>query len=193
MPTPHRTAWVDLSSYRTPPFQGRGVATRLAWYFVSLLLMESGWFLPSGPKVALLRLFGATIGTGVVIKPQVRIKFPWRLVVGDHVWIGQQVWLDNLDVVTLGSHVCVSQGAYFCTGGHDHRRPTFDLVTRPISVADGAWVGAMCTVMGGVQIGANAIVAAGSVVVRDVAASTIVGGNPASVIGTRQPPAESVE
>ncbi len=181
-------AWVDLSIYKVPPYSGRGPFTRTLWYFTSLLLFESGWFLAGGIKVRLLRLFGARIGRGVVIKPHVRIKFPWRLVVGDYVWIGQGVWLDNLATVTIGSHVCVSQGSYFCTGGHDHRRVTFDLVTREIAVADGAWVGAFARVMGGVAVGANAIVAAGSVVTRDVPPAEIVGGNPARKIADREPP-----
>jgi len=127
------------------------------------------------------------MGTGVVIKSQVRIKYPWRLVVGDHCWIGQEVWIDNLADVQLGSHVCVSQRSYLCTGSHDHRQRTFDLITKPITVRNGAWLGAGCLVLGGVTVEANAIVAAGSVVTKDVAAATIVAGNPAKLIAHRGP------
>ena len=142
----------------------------------------------SGVKARLLRLFGARIGRGLVIKPHVRIKYPWRLAVGDHCWIGEGVWIDNLADVTLGSHVCLSQGAYLCTGSHDHRRRTFDLITRPIRVEDGAWVAARTTLLPGVTVGANALVAGGSVVVKDVEAGAIVVGNPAAAIGRRERP-----
>ena len=73
-----------------------------------------------------------------MFKPHVRIKYPWRLVIGDHCWIGQNVWIDNIADVTIGNHVCVSQYAYFCTGNHNHRSPAFDLVAKPIVVQTGA-------------------------------------------------------
>ena len=178
----------DLSTFRNPEYKpGRGVFVRTLWYYCSLLLFESGWLPVSGIKVRILRLFGARIGSGVVFKPHVRIKYPWRLVIGDHCWIGQNVWIDNIADVTIGNHVCVSQYAYFCTGNHNHRSPAFDLVAKPIVVQTGAWVGARVTLLGGVTIHANAIAAAGAVVLKSVPAATIVGGNPAKEIGRREP------
>ena len=179
-------AFVDLSSFSNTKYHaGRGVVVQTLWYYCSLVFFEGGWFPFGGIKVRLLRLFGAEIGEGVVIKPQVRIKYPWRLTVGDHCWIGQNVWIDNIEDVTIGSHVCVSQLAYFCTGSHDHSRTTFDLSAKPIVVQDGAWVGARALLLGGVQVHANAIVAAGSVVTKNVETAVIVGGNPAQPIGKR--------
>ncbi len=182
-------AWVDLAAYGCPEYDpGRGLLTRTCWYFVSLIVFESGWLPLSRPKQWLLRAFGARIGRGLVIKPHVRIKYPWRLTVGDHCWIGQDVWIDNLADVSLGDHVCVSQRAYLCTGSHDHRRRGFNLIVRPIHIASGGWVGAGCLVLGGVTIGANGLAAAGSVVANAVPAGAIVGGNPAEVIKQREPP-----
>ncbi|MEN0109921.1 MAG: WcaF family extracellular polysaccharide biosynthesis acetyltransferase [Planctomycetota bacterium] len=183
-------AWVDLSSYTNGGYRpGRGKLVQMLWYFTSLTLLESGWLpVAKGLKSALLRAFGARIGVGVVIKPHVRIKYPWRLTVGDHVWIGQDAWIDNLADVRIGSHVCVSQRAYLCTGGHDHRRRTFDLLTGEIVLEDGSWVGAGATVLGGVTVGGNAIVAAGAVASRDVPAATVVGGASAVEIARRSPP-----
>jgi putative colanic acid biosynthesis acetyltransferase WcaF len=176
----------DLSAFRNPEYDpGRGFVTRTIWYFVSVLLFESGWFPVSGIKTRILRLFGARVGSGVVFKPNLRIKYPWRLRIGDHCWIGQGVWIDNIEDVTIGNHVCVSQLAYFCTGNHDHRSRAFDLIAKPIIVQNGAWIGARTTLMGGITVFANAITAAGSVVVKDVAAATIVGGSPARQIATR--------
>jgi putative colanic acid biosynthesis acetyltransferase WcaF len=177
----------DLSAFRNPEYNpGRGIVVRTIWYYCSLLLFESGWFPLSGVKSRILRLFGAKIGRGVNFKPHVRIKYPWRLTIGDHCWIGQGVWIDNIEDVTIGSHVCVSQLAYFCTGNHDHRSRGFDLFAKPIVVESGAWVGARVTLMGGVTVHANAIAAAGAVVVKSVLAATIVGGNPAREIGRRE-------
>ena len=138
-----QAAWVNLSLYDNRSYSpGRNRFVCALWYFVSLLVFESGWIPLGAVKRLLLRLFGARIGCGLVIKPQVWIKYPWRLVVGDHCWIGQGVCIDNLADVQLGSHVCISQQVYLCTGSHDYRKPSFDLITRPVTVDDGAWLGA---------------------------------------------------
>jgi putative colanic acid biosynthesis acetyltransferase WcaF len=181
--------WVDLALYDNSDFDpGRGKLIRTLWYYTSLLFFESGWLPVSGVKCRLLRLFGAHVGREVVIKPHVRIKFPWRLTVGDCCWIGQGAWIDNLAEVHIGGHVCISQLAYLCTGSHDYRKRTFDLITKPIRVDDGAWLGARCTVFPGVSVGANALVAGGSIVTKDVPPREIVAGNPAAPISLRQPP-----
>jgi putative colanic acid biosynthesis acetyltransferase WcaF len=191
-PSPSSESWIDLSIYDNSDFDpGRGKFMRTLWYFCSVAFFENGWFPISGLKVRLLRLFGARIGRGVVIKPNVRIKFPWRLSIGDHCWIGQESWLDNMVVVEIGSHVCISQLVYLCTGSHDHRRRTFDLLPSPIRIGDGAWIGARATILPGVTVGPNAIVAGGSIVTKDVDAAQIVGGNPAKEIARREPPASS--
>jgi putative colanic acid biosynthesis acetyltransferase WcaF len=182
-------SWTDLARFDNSDFDtGRSLAMRTLWYFCSVAFLEGGWFPFSGLKVKLLRLFGARIGHGVVIKPHVRVKFPWRLTVGDHCWIGQEAWIDNFVEVEIGNHVCISQLVYLCTGSHDHRRQTFDLIPSSIRIGDGAWVGARATLLPGVTVGPNALVAGGSVVVKDVPAGVVVGGNPAREIGRREPP-----
>ena len=95
-------------------------------------------------RVFLLRLFGAKIGRGVVVRPGLRVKFPWRLQVGDHCWLGEDVWIDNLAQITLNAHCCLSQGAYLCSGSHNWSSTSFDLIVAPITLAEGAWVGAFC-------------------------------------------------
>lgn len=143
---------------------GRGKMVCTLWYFVSLLVFESGWFPVSGLKVWLLRWFGAKIGTGVVIKPNVRIKYPWRLSIANDCWIGQGVWIDNLDEVSLASDVCLSQDVYLCTGSHDHRSATFELKTKPIVIGHGAWVACRAVVLAGSVISPGQVVSAGQVV-----------------------------
>jgi putative colanic acid biosynthesis acetyltransferase WcaF len=98
----------------------------------------------------------------------VRVKFPWRLSIGAHSWIGESVWIDNLDEVKIGSNACVSQGVYFCTGSHDWSSPRFDLVTRPIEIGDEAWICAKACVGPGVRVGRGAILTLGSVATQDL-------------------------
>lgn len=178
---------VDFSMYSQGDYRpGRRLLVRCLWAVCSLLFFEHGWCPFSGWKVFVLRCFGAKIGQHVVIKPNVRIKFPWRLRTGDHVWIGQEVWIDNLAEVNLGSHVCLSQRVYLCTGSHDHRKSSFDLITEPITVDSGGWVCAGVILLPGTLIGRDAIVSAGSVVQGDVEPAAIVKGNPAIKVAERK-------
>jgi putative colanic acid biosynthesis acetyltransferase WcaF len=130
-------------------------------------------------KRLLLRLFGARVGVGVVIKPGVNIKYPWRLSIGDWSWIGEGVWIDNLADVTIGSHVCISQGAMLLTGNHDYKSNTFDLIIESIIIKDGCWIGARSTVCPGVHCGEHAVLAVGSIATKSLKAWTIYQGNPA--------------
>jgi putative colanic acid biosynthesis acetyltransferase WcaF len=142
------------------------------WLLVSGLFVES-WLPGSGWRVALLRLFGARIGEGVVIKPGVKVKFPWRLAVDKNSWIGERVWIDNLGQVTIGKHACLSQGAYLCTGSHDWTSESFDLIVAPISIADHAWICAYTTLAPGSSIGEGAVVTMGRTTVGQVQAWTV--------------------
>jgi putative colanic acid biosynthesis acetyltransferase WcaF len=113
------------------------------------------------------------------------VKYPWRLSVGDFTMIGEDVWIDNLVQVSLGSNVCISQGAYLCTGNHDWTSPYFAYKLSEITVQDGAWIGAMALIAPNVTIGASAVVSAGAVCTRSVPPNKIVAGNPAQEKGTR--------
>ena len=159
-----RSAERRLADYDNCLFDpGRGLLIRTLWYFLSLVLLESGWFPISSIKTRVLRLFGARIGSGLVIHPNVRIKYPWRLTVGDNCWIGREVWIDNLADVTLESDVCLSQGAYLCTGSHDHRSATFELKTGEIRILHGAWICCRAVVLGDSIVPRLHVVPAGDV------------------------------
>lgn len=164
--------------------RGRGRMIELAWLILQALLVSS--FQPSSwLRIQTLRLFGARIGLGVVVKPGVRVKFPWKLEIGEHSWIGESVWIDNLTNVVIGSHCCVSQGVYLCTGSHDWSLETFDLIVKPISLKDGTWLGAFARVAPGVVAGENAVLSIGSVATSDLEASMVHSGNPAKPIKPR--------
>ena len=171
---------IHLSRYDNSWYHpGRSRLWQAAWFFLGLPVLRSSVLPSSKLRVRLLRAFGAQIGSGVVIKQEVNVKYPWHLVVGDHCWIGEGAWIDSLTTVRLGSNVCVSQGAYLCTGNHDWKDPNFGLVVSPIQVNDGAWVGARSILTPGVVLGEAAVAAAGSVVTRDIPAFEIHAGNPA--------------
>lgn len=171
---------VDLSTYSSKDFdRGAGKIREAIWLLVSLILFRLCPFSLSALKRMVLRAFGAKIGHGVVIKPDVKITFPWKLEIGDHVWLGEECRLLNLDRITIGNNVCISQGAFLCTGNHNYKLPTFDLIVRPILVEDGAWLGAGCWVGPGSKIGSHAILTAGSVWTGTMEAWGIYQGNPA--------------
>lgn len=165
---------------------GRSLPVRALWFFVGSPLVRSSWLPLASWKAGLLRLFGARLGRGVVVKPGVRVKHPWLLEIGEHSWIGEDVWIDNLAPVTVGRNACLSQGVYLCTGNHDWSDPAFGLVVKPIRVEDGAWVGARSVLAPGVVVGAYAVICAGSVVNADVPPMQVRGGNPAVFLKIRE-------
>jgi putative colanic acid biosynthesis acetyltransferase WcaF len=178
---------VHLSAFRNEWYRpGRSRLVQMAWFLVGHPILRLAVLPSSGIRARLLRLFGAKVGSGVVIKPGVRVKYPWLLEVGNHSWIGEDAWIDNLAPVSIGSDVCISQGAYLCTGNHDWSDPAFGLIVRPISIEDGAWIGARSILCPGTTIAECAVVAAGSVVSRHVPAYEIHGGNPAVFLRNRK-------
>ncbi|WP_240625366.1 WcaF family extracellular polysaccharide biosynthesis acetyltransferase [Spirosoma pollinicola] len=151
----------------------------ILWFLTSSIFINTYLPIPISLKVIVLRLFGAKIGKKFVIKPGVNIKYPWLLQVENEVWIGEQVWIDNLSEVRIGSNVCLSQGAMLLTGNHDYSRSTFDLTTQPITIADGVWIGAKAVVCAGVHCESHAVLAVNSVATRSLDAYGIYQGNPA--------------
>jgi putative colanic acid biosynthesis acetyltransferase WcaF len=149
-------------------------------------MFVASWIPGSFHRCFLLRAFGARIGERVTIKPGVRIKFPWRLDVGDDSWLGENVWIDNLAPVQIGSNCCISQGAYICTGNHDWDSSTFDLRVKPVAVGNCAWLGAQSTVGPGVTIGAGAVLSMRSLATSDLAPWGIYRGYPAEFVRQRK-------
>lgn len=176
---------VRLGDFRTGNFDKGACKVKLiAWYFVNALIVRASWNPFMGVKVALLKAFGAKIGKRTVIKNNVTVKFPWKLTVGDDVWLGEQCWIDNLDKVTIGSNVCISQGALLLTGNHDYTIPSMPYRNAPI-VISGAWIGVRAVVCAGITVHENAILTVGSVASRDLQPNGIYKGNPAVMVRNR--------
>jgi putative colanic acid biosynthesis acetyltransferase WcaF len=172
--------------------RGRPFWVEALWYFVGMPLVRSYLIPFSAVKVGVLQAFGARLGKGLYVKPGLKVKFPWYLKVGDFSWLGEDLWIDNLAMVEIGPHACVSQGVYLCTGNHDWRTLNLKLFHKPIVIEAGAWVGARSVVCPGVVIRNSSIVLAGSVVTKSVPAFEIHGGNPASFVRSRPMPAGDI-
>jgi putative colanic acid biosynthesis acetyltransferase WcaF len=176
---------MELKNYDNADFdRGASRAKELAWLITSALTV-AGPVPGSRWRAVLLRAFGAEIGAGVVLKPGVRVKFPWRLAIGENSWIGENAWIDNLSEVRIGHDACISQGAYLGTGNHDWTSPTFDLVSAPITIGDQCWVGARATVAPGTQMEDGAVLGIGAVGTGRLEGWTIHAAAPARVIRTR--------
>jgi putative colanic acid biosynthesis acetyltransferase WcaF len=175
----------DLSKFNNSWYEpGAGALRRFVWYCTNAAWINSA-FPISGFKIFLLRFFGAKIGKNVVIKPHVNIKYPWKLVIGDNVWIGEYSWIDNLGNVTIGNNVCLSQGAFLLCGNHNYKSPSFDLIVGDITLEDGVWIGAKATVCPGITCHSHSVLSVSSVATSDLAAYGIYQGNPAQKIRER--------
>lgn len=171
---------VDLSKFNNSWYHpGRSVLVRLLWYMTNALFFQNPLNPSSSLKVLLLRLFGAKIGQGVMLKPSINVKYPWNMEIGDYTWIGENAWLDSLAPIKIGSNCCISQGVYFCTGNHDWTDQAFCLVVKPIMVENGAWIGARSTVLPGVVLKSHSVVTAGSIISKDTEPYMIYSRSPA--------------
>ena len=165
--------------------RGRSVWIEGLWLMVKAVFFLTVFPWPNAFKCYLLRLFGAKVGHGVVIKPRVHIYFPWKLEVGDRTWLGEEVFILNLERVCIGAHCCVAQRSFLCTGNHDLRKPEVPYSGKPITLEDGVWIGAQAFVGPGVKVGEDTAVFAGSVVTKNLEPGKIYQGNPCVERGAR--------
>lgn len=181
---PHRTER-NLGSYNNKSFdRGASAFKELLWRLCQGSFFQAMWYVPSFVRIICLRIFGAQVGKGVIVRAGVNISFPWRLKIGNHVWIGEEVMILSLAPVTIESNVCLSQRAFLCTGSHDLKKSSFDLIVKPIKIEEGCWVAAQAFVGPGVTLGKGAVVSAGSFVFESVMPGKLVRGNPAHVVGS---------
>lgn len=172
---------IRLDNYRADFDRGAPRWKEGLWVACKCLFFLPPWPVPSPFRAWMLRRFGAKIGQGLVIRSGVNIAQPWRLSMGEHVWLGEEVRILNLAPVRIGSHSCVSQRAFLCAASHDFGSAGFELILQPIDVGAHCWIAAQAFIGPGVSIGDGALVAAGSVVVEDVPEDAMAAGNPAVV------------
>lgn len=178
---------VDFSKYNHVLFTSFSLKVKYAlWLIVSNTFFLTNIPYPNFIKVFILKIFGARIGHVAIIKPWVKIKFPWYLTLGDHVWLGENCWIDNISPIFIGSHVCISQDAMLLTGNHDYTKIDFPLNSKGITIEDGAWIGAKSIVLGGVTVRTHAVLTICSVANKDLESYNIYQGNPALKIKERK-------
>jgi putative colanic acid biosynthesis acetyltransferase WcaF len=175
---------INLAQYKQSYKHKVGLFKRCSWYFFQHLFFTS--FVPGSYwRSFALRLFGANIEKGVVLKSRIKIKFPWLLDIGENSWIGEGVHIDNLAKVKIGRNCCVSQYAYLCTGNHNWNDKFFSLIIMPITIENGSWIAARCVIGPGVIVKECSILALGSVAVSNLDSYSIYAGNPAKFVKKR--------
>lgn len=163
---------------------GASALKMFLWYFTSLFFIRSGVIPMSSIIVLILKMFGAKIGKDVRIKPGIYVHYPWRLTIGDYSWIAP-CRIENLAEVTIGAHVCISQEAMLLTGNHNYKTTNFDLITQPISLENGCWIGAKAIVCPGITVASHAVLTVGAIATKDLDAYSIYQGNPAVKVKDR--------
>jgi putative colanic acid biosynthesis acetyltransferase WcaF len=170
--------WFDLSQYSPSFDRGRPQWFILLWWLVEAIVFPLTPHNFNSIRASLLRLFGAKIGKGVVIRSSVRVLYPWKVEIGDYSWLGDEVYLYSVNNIKIGNHTVVSQKCYLCTGSHDMNDLYFGLITAPITIGNGVWVASDCFIAPGVKIGANTVVGARSSVFKSLPAEYVAWGNP---------------
>ena len=175
----------NLKTFDNSTYQPGKFLKRSLWYLISEFFFNTFIPYPNFVKRFLLKIFGAKIGKFVIIKPRVRIKYPWFLEIGDYSWLGEDVWIDNLDSVVIKDNVCISQGAMIMSGSHNYKSAKFDLITKRITIESGVWICAKSIVLQGVRCKKNSILSTYSVAWSNLDRNSIYKGNPAVKIKER--------
>lgn len=179
-------SYQDLDQFRLPEnFRGRSAVVVQLWWIVQALLFNSSpQFLYSWRRF-LLRLFGASVGKKVKIRPSVKITYPWKVIIGDYSWIGDDVILYSLGDISIGKNVVVSQKSYLCAGTHDYNKMDFTILNPPITIEDEVWIATDVFIGPGVKVGKAAVVGARSSVYKNLEGEKVYNGNPARFIKNR--------
>lgn len=177
---------IDLKNYSKGNYSpNAGFGKIILWIFISRIFFENPLFVFVKPKRFILKLFGAKIGEGFYLKPSVKIKYPWFLIIGNNVSIGENVWIDNLDYIKISDNVVISQNVYLLTGNHDYTSRYFDLFVKEIIIEEGVWIGASSVICPGVICKKYSIISVGAVVNKNTNEFGIYFGNPAIEIKKR--------
>lgn len=178
---------VDLSLFDPSDYNhGASKFKYFLWHLVNTLIFRNGLFASSRLRVSILRAFGAKIGKGVEMnKPNINIKYPWKLSIGNYSWIGENSWIYNMDEIVIGDNVNVSQGVFLLTGNHNYKSKRFEVFTKPIYIKEGVFLGANSVVCPGVICHQFSVLTVNSVATKDLESFGIYTGNPAVKVKDR--------
>ncbi|HTJ95296.1 MAG TPA: putative colanic acid biosynthesis acetyltransferase [Pararobbsia sp.] len=180
--------YLDLSKFRVPAgFRGRPGWYVQLWWIVQALLFKPSPQLAYGWRRMLLRLFGARVGEGAIIRPSAHFTYPWKVSIGEYAWIGDDVTLYSLGEIEIGAHSVVSQKSYLCAGDHDYQAIDFTIRGRPIRIGSQVWIASDVFIAPNVTIADGVVVGARSTVLRSLEAGFVYAGNPVRAVKRRAP------
>lgn len=150
-----------LNKYKSLKIYKKNLLKFFIWEIINILFFNTS--IPGSQlRYYILKLFGAKIGKKVILKPNIKIKYPWNLEIGSYCWIGEKVWIDNVAKVTIGNNTCISQGVYICTASHNYKNKNFDLILLPVRIGNNCWVAAKCMIAPGANLKNNKFLKIGS-------------------------------
>ena len=177
---------VNLSEFDKSGLErGRSRGVEIAWWLARVSIVQTRFPWPSIFRKAVLTLFGAKVGKNFYCRPELAVHFPWKLEIGDNVWLGERTVLHNIEHIYIGSNTALGHEVFITSGGHDVRSRLFSYKNQEVHVGDQVWIGSRATILAGVQIGQGTVVAAGSVVTKPTEAWSIYGGVPARKLRAR--------
>ena len=168
----------NLKDYKVPKNWNRGINIFLEaiWLVIFVPLISSS--IPGSYwRKIILKIFGAKLGKGIRLSSRLRVKMPWKLRIGNSSWIGEDVWIDNLDLFIISKNVCISQGVYFCSGNHNYKKTSFDLIYEKIIIESNVWIGAKSIIGPGVKIEKSSVVTMGSILTKNIPENTLFKNN----------------
>jgi len=166
-------------------FRGRSAVVVQLWWLVQATLFACSPQFMYGWRRWLLRLFGAKVGQGVLLRPSVKVTYPWKVSIGNFVWIGDDVVLYSLGEIEIGDHAVVSQRSYICAAGHDYTKIDFPIFDKKVYIGEQAWLATDVFVAPGVLVGMGTVVGARSSVFHDLPPMMVCVGSPAKPIKAR--------
>lgn len=176
----------NLKKFKLPKnFRGRNAFVVQFWWIVQGTLFRMSPQFMYGWRRFLLRLFGAKIGNNAIIRPTVKITYPWKVSIGDYSWIGDDVVLYSLGEIEIGSNAVVSQKSYLCTGSHDFLKEDFPIYAKKITIENECWLAADVFVAPGITIGKQSVIGSRSSVYKNIPKNKICMGSPAKIIKNR--------
>ena len=176
----------NLNKFKVPSnFRGANVLKVQCWWLVDFLFLKLSPQVMYAWRRFLLRLFGAKIGKNVIIRPSVTITYPWKVSIGDHSWIGDNVDLYSLGDIEVGANVVISQRSYLCAASHDYTKEDFPIWSKKITIEDECWLATDVYVAPGITIGKGSVVGARSSVFKDLPSGMVCVGSPAKPIKKR--------
>lgn len=177
----------DLSKFSiADSFRGRNRWVLQLWQFVESTFFRHSPWIANDFRCWILRCFGAKIGKKVVVRPTVKIPYPWKITIGDYSWVGEDVVLYSLAHIYIGSNTVISQRSYLCAGYHDYQSLRFEVLGDPVVIADQVWIATDVFIAPGVTVGKGTVVGARSSVFQSMPEYKICIGSPCRPIKDRR-------